>query len=531
MSVYILIVAAVIFACLVLTRLSGRLGVPTLALFILLGMLCGSDGLLKIQFDNFAVTERLCSVALIFIMFYGGFGTSWRQAKPVAVQAALLSSLGVALTAALVGLFCHYVLRISFWESMLIGSVIASTDAASVFSILRSKKLNLKYGTASMLEMESGSNDPFSYMLTVVVLSIMNGEFHAQDLPLMLIKQLTFGAGFGAVAGLAASWALGRLRQSAEGFDLILVFAVALIAYSGADVCGGNGYLSVYVAGILLGNRLLPNKKSLVNFFDGVTGLMQMLLFFLLGLLSFPSQLPKVFLPALAIALFLTFIARPLAVAGILAPFRSPVRQQLLVAWAGLRGAASIVFAIMATVHPASMQNDVFHIIFFIVLFSIFSQGSLLPFMARKLGMTDSTSDVMKTFSDYSDEIPIDFIKISVAPGHPWANARIRDIAIVPDLLLVMILRGEERILPGGDTLILPGDLAVLTAVSAEHDERLLLTEKTIEKDDAWNGRSLKDIRPGDNLVVAVRRGETLLIPHGGTVILEGDTLICCQNR
>ncbi len=530
MSPYILAAAAVILACLLLNRVSGKLGVPTLALFILLGMFSGSDGVLKIHFDDFAITERISTVALIFIMFYGGFGTSWRQARPVAFKAGLLASLGVAFTALFVGLFCRLALGLSWLESMLVGSVISSTDAASVFSILRSKKLNLKYGTASMLEMESGSNDPCSYMLTIIVLSLMHGQFSLAELPFLLIRQVALGVGLGFAAGALASYLLMHLRIKGENTDAILVFAMALTAYAGADYLGGNGFLSVYICGIYMGNSPLPGKKALVGFFDGVTGLMQMLLFFLLGLLSFPSQLPQVFLPGLATALFLTFVARPLATFVLLAPFRCPWQQQALVAWAGLRGAASIVFAIMATVHPAQVQNDVFHLTFFIVLFSIFSQGSLLPFMSRKLHMIDAKGDVMKTFSDYSDEIPVDFIKINVGEKHPWAGRRISEVELVPELLLAMIMRGGEQVLPRGDTVVLPGDRVVLTALSLESSEGLVLTEHEVGPEDEWKDRSLREAGPSKNsLVVAVLRGEEVLIPHGSTVLREGDVLISSQ--
>lgn len=536
MSGFILAVAAVVMLCLLLNKLSGKVGVPTLALFILLGMLFGSDGLLKIPFDNFVVAERVCSIALIFIIFYGGFGTSWRQARPVVVEAALLSSLGVALTAALVGVFCHYALGFSFWESMLVGAVISSTDAASVFSILRSKKLNLKYGTASLLEVESGSNDPFSYMLTFVVLAVMNGKFEGEGLLLMVTQQVALGVAVGGAAGFAASAALRRLRLAAEGADAIFVFGMALVAYAGADYMGGNGYLSAYIAGIVLGNQAITNKKSLVHFFDGLTGLMQITLFFLLGLLSFPSQFASICLPALGIALFLTFIARPLAVVAILAPFRCPVKQQVLVAWSGLRGAASIVFAIMATVNPAYMHNDVFHITFFIVIFSIVTQGSLIPAVARKLGMIDDSVNVMKTFTDYSEETALQFVRFAIIPEHPWANRQIKDIARIPDLLLVMILRNGEKVLPRGDVTLLEGDTVVLTTLSAsaahvggtaDEMDALLLTEMKVEPGNDWINQSLAELRlPKEMLVVAVRRGNAFFIPHGQSVIQEGDTLV-----
>ena len=242
----------------------------------------------------------------------------------MAVRSVLLSSAGVVLTALFTGLFCHLALRMDFLEGLLLGAVLGSTDAASVFSILRSRRLNLKYGTASMLELESGSNDPFAYMMTLILLSVMSGTADGGAIALMLGKQLLFGILIGVALALAAARFLSRFDFCGEGFDTIFVFAVALASYALSGVLGGNGYLSTYLTGIILGNRELKNQKALVGFFDAFTGLMQMLLFFLLGLLAFPSQMPAILLPALAIALFLTFIARPAAVGLLLAPFRPP---------------------------------------------------------------------------------------------------------------------------------------------------------------------------------------------------------------
>lgn len=530
MTSYILLVAAVILLCLSLNKMSNKLGIPMLLAYILLGMMFGTDGILKIPFDNFTIAEQICTVSLIFIMFYGGFGTNWKQAKPVAGKAVLLSTVGVILTAVTTGAFCHFILRMDFWESMLIGSVISSTDAASVFSILRSKRLNLKNNTASMLEVESGSNDPCSYMLTVIILTIMSGELSGSSLVVMIFSQIIFGILVGVVVALAAAFILKKVNFATDGFDTIFVFSMALVSYAGAFMINGNGYLAAYIAGIILGNTPLHHKKSLVHFFDGITGLMQMLIFFLLGLLAYPSQLPKILPIALAIAVFLTFVARPVSVFAILMPFRCPVKQQLLVSWAGLRGAASIVFAIMATVSPAYTKNDLFHIVIFIVLFSISIQGTLLGLVAKKLDMIDENGNVMKTFSDYSDEMPVEFVKISIKAGHPWENRRIKDLTSLPDLLLVLILRGEERIIPNGNTVVLAGDKIVLSALSPEENLGICLTEIPIEKDSKWIGKPLSRIKLGEEkLVLVLKRNEKVVIPNGNTVIRENDVLVISQ--
>lgn len=530
MTNYILIVTVIILLCLFLNKLSSKIGIPVLLAFIILGMLFGTDGLLKISFDNYRIAEEICTVSLIFIMFYGGFGTNWKQAKPVAGKAVLLSTVGVLLTAVTTGFFCYGVLHFRFWESMLIGAVLSSTDAASVFSILRSRQLNLKDNTASMLEMESGSNDPCSYMLTVIILAVMKGGFTGGSLLRLIVLQLVFGILIGVIVAAFGAWVLSQMKNTGDGVDTIFVFSMALLAYAGAAVLGGNGYLSTYLAGLILGNRPLHNKKSLVHFFDGLTGLMQMLIFFLLGLLAFPSALPGIIPVAFAIALFLTFVARTVSVFAILTPFRCPVRQQLLVAWSGLRGAASIVFAILATVDPAYTKNDLFHIVIFIVLFSISIQGSLLGFIARRLDMIDDRNNVMKTFSDYSEEVPVEFVKIAVKKNHPWSGKKIRDIVSLPDLLLVLILRGEERIVPNGDTVIREGDRIVLSALSPEEHLGLYLSEISIDKESPWIGLPLSRVKLEEgSLVLVLMREDQVKIPNGNTVIRENDILVVSQ--
>lgn len=526
----LLLISAVILLCLALSRSTSRLGVPALMVFIVLGMLFGTDGVFRIQFNNYAIAEQVCSASLIFIMFYGGFGTSWRRAKGTALQSALLSSVGVLMTAALTGIFCRFALRLSWLEGMLIGAVISSTDAASVFSILRSKRLNLKYGTASLLEVESGSNDPCAYMLTTLLLQMMSGHVNGGHMVWMIVAQVVFGAAIGVAAALAARWLMRTVRFPTAGYDTIFIFATAIISYAAAAAMGGNGYLSVYITGIILGNSEMPGKKNLVHFFDGVTGLMQMLIFFLLGLVATPSKLPGVMLPTLGVALFLTLVARPAAVFAILSPFRCPVHQSLLVSWAGLRGAASIVFAIGAAVNPAYLRMDIFHMVFFIVLFSIALQGTLLPTVARRLRMIDDNADVMKTFSDYSEETPVQFLKLTIGEKHPWANKALWAIDMIPDARIALVIRGEQQVVPRGSTTLLPGDRVILSGPSMDTSDMAMLTEIRIDASHEWAGRRLGDIRMHQHqLVVMIKRGDAVIIPDGNTVVQTGDVLVMNQ--
>lgn len=526
MDLYLLLGALVIVLCVVFNRISHKLGVPVLLAFIVLGMIFGSDGLVKIEFNDYSFAENICVFALIFIMFYGGFGTKWSAAKPVAAKAILMSTLGTVITAGLVGVFCCYVLGFELLEGFLIGAVISSTDAASVFSVLRSRHLNLKDNTASLLEVESGSNDPFAYMMTITLLSLMNGNGGADSIARLLFAQIVFGALGGVLIAYLAIRFMRKFRFFSAGFDAIFIVAVAIVSFALPEVIGGNGYLSAYITGIILGNTRIRNKQSLVNFFDGMTGLMQMIVFFLLGLLSFPSQLPAVALPALCIALFITFVARPVASFLILTPLRARVNQIAVVSWAGLRGAASIVFAIIAVLDPAVMSHDIFHLVFFIVLFSILVQGTLLPRVATLFKMTDNSSDVMKTFTDYTEEHPVRFIKFKVRESHPWANSEIRNITLPPDTLIVLIVRGERKLVPNGKMRIHQGDIIILGGKAIGRIEGVNLYEKVIERDDPWADKPISQIRSGNDLIIMIKRREKVIIPRGNIKLRDGDTLV-----
>ena len=309
MNFNLLLITLIIFSCIFFNKISFRFGIPTLFVFILLGMAFGSDGFARISFNNFALSETVCSVALIFIMFYGGFGTNWKMARPVARQSILLSTAGVFLTALFLGLFLFLLLRRELWLCFLTGSTLASTDAASVFSVLRSRKLDLKENTASILELESGSNDPMAYMLTLVCLSFLTGKADVGSILRLLTAQLVFGIAIGVLCGLLSYRILKSVSFEVDGFDVIFIAGIALFSYALSAVLGGNGYLSTYLAGIILGNVKMSGKKNIVHFFDGLTGLMQIAVFFLLGLLATPSLLPGVLVFAVSVFLFLTLIA------------------------------------------------------------------------------------------------------------------------------------------------------------------------------------------------------------------------------
>ncbi|WP_411169235.1 potassium/proton antiporter [Clostridium sp. MB05] len=463
-----IICGLILLICITSSKILYKFGVPMLLIFIVLGMLFGSDGIVGIYFDNYDLTSKICSLGLVFIMFYGGFGTNWKTARKSAVPSILMSTLGVIITAGLTGLFCYFVLGTSLLEGLLIGSVVGSTDAASVFSILRSQKLNLKGSLAPLLEIESGSNDPIAYMLTLIVLTLMSNSGVESIVP-MIIKQILFGILVGSVLAKATVYIIRRANFEVEGFYTIFITAIAILSYAVTEWLGGNGYLSVYMAGIIIGNSKIPHKKSLFHFFDGVSWIMQIGLFFMLGLLSFPSELPSVIGISIAISIFMIVIARPLATFIILSKFDYSVKEKIFISWVGLRGAASIVFAIYAVTYGVNIQNDIFHIMFFIALFSVAIQGTLIPKVAQKLDLVDDSTPVLRTFNDYKEDKSTKLMEVNILEDSKWADKSIMDSDIPEDILIVMIKRNDEVIVPKGSTIVKSGDVLVLSANSFDN--------------------------------------------------------------
>ena len=468
MSEVMLYTAMILIVCMISTKILYRFGVPMLLVFIILGMIFGSDGIVGIHFDDFNFTGQLCSLGLVFIMFYGGYGTNWKMAKPIVVPASLMASLGVLLTAILTGLFCHIVLGVSLLEGLLIGSIVSSTDSASVFAVLRAKKLNLKGSLASLLEIESGSNDPMAYMLTLLIVSMMKDSSSVSILSAtsMIISQIIIGFILGIILSKVAIYILKHANFEVEGFYTIFIVSIAILVYSLNEICGGNGYLGVYVAGMILGNSNIPQKKNTFYFFDGISWIMQIILFFMLGLLSFPSQLSSIGDEAVVISIFMIFIARPLVTFVTLSPFKFSTREKLFISWVGLRGAGSLVFAIFAVTNGVNVSIDVFHTIFFIALFSVGIQGSFIPSVAKVLGLINEDGDgteVLKTFTDYSGEINAELLEYKINKDNIWIGHTIIDMDIPSDILIVMIKRKDKIIIPKGSTTIEEGDILVLT--------------------------------------------------------------------
>lgn len=526
MAVYVLAIAIIIIMCILAEKFSDRFGLPALIFFMFIGMLFGSDGIFKISFDDFSLAETACSIALVFIMFYGGFNTKWSAAKPVAGKAIVLSTLGVMMTAGITTVLCNVLLGLSWMESFLIGAVLSSTDAASVFAILRKKKLNLKDGTASILEVESGSNDPISYMLTIIAISLM-GSSEASGIALLIVLQIVIGIVVGLVIALFTVRILTRTKIVSDGLDTIFMIAMVLICFGLSTLLKGNAYLSLYLCGIIIGNSRINNKQTLIPFFDGVTSLAQILVFFLIGLLSYPHQMPAIIPTALAVVVILTFVARPIAVFLLMLPSRCGFRQCMLISWAGLRGASSSVFAIMAVAAGITMKQDLFHIVFTVTLFSVAFQGGLLPFVANKLKMVDDNADVRKTFNDYQEESALQLMRMFISEGHNWANKKLKDVSMPHGSLAIMIKRGEETIITKGDTEILPEDTVILSVPPYIPSEDEQLEEIVVGRNHKWCDKTIGELNlKSDELIALILRNDETIIPNGTTKIHEGDMVV-----
>lgn len=529
LSVFLMGIGVVFILCILLNHLLARLPIPSLVIFLGLGVLFGVDGLFQISFDDYTLSETICSICLVFIMFYGGFGTNIRQAKKILAPAILLSSVGVVLMAFLVGGFVYFAFRLPLYASLLMGAVLCSTDAASVFNVLRSKNLALKQNTDSLLEVESGSNDPFSYMLTLILSALCMQE--SVQIPWMLVQQLGFGVLVGVLTAKGVLFLLHQMDQLSSAERTILLFAASLLSYAFAYALGGNGYLSVYLCGIMMGNSYVPDKKDMVHFFDVLTENCQMIIFFLLGLLVTPSSLPSQFMYALWISLFMILIARPLVCTLLLKPLGFSWNRIAVISMAGLRGVASIVFAIMAVTKGVNYPLNLFNIVFIIVLISLIIQGSLLPKFTEWMKMKDPQGNILKTFNDYQEEEEIRFIQIDLDENHAYVNKTISQIALPEQMLAVLVLKKEETIMPNGDTFLEKGDTLVLAAHAFEETQNYRMKEIYIDEHHKWCQKNIHQLPQNmPYLIVMIKRQKEIIVPHGDTMICENDKLVVLKH-
>ncbi len=463
----LLIASILLIAGVLVSKLSSRFGIPALLLFIGIGMLAGSEGPGGIPYDDPRSAQFLGVVALAFILFAGGFGTDQRSLSRVFWQGFSLATVGVLITAVIAGLVAAAVLKLSWLEGLLLGSIVSSTDAAAVFSILRGQRIGLKGATTPLLELESGSNDPMAAFLTMAVILLI-GEPHRSwlSIPAMFVLQMAIGAVAGYAIGKGAVALLNRLKLESEGLYPVLTTGAVLLTYSVAALLKGSGFLAVYLAGIVIGNSEVIHKRSLMRFHDGVAWLMQIAMFLVLGLLVFPSRLLPVAGPGLLISLALILLARPVAVFAALALARLRLRQKFLISWVGLRGAVPIVLATFPYLAGIPKPDLYFNVVFFIVLTSVLLQGTTLRYAARWLRLERPLPPVRQYPLEFvsTGKTDSDLLHLAVAHGSRAAGRRIMDLHLPPSALVVLIARGDDYISPRGATLLQPGDTLLVLA-------------------------------------------------------------------
>jgi potassium/hydrogen antiporter len=448
-------------------RTIRRLGVPTLIFFLIVGILAGSEGIGGIHFDNAPLAQFIGIVALNFILFSGGLDTNWQSIKPILWRGISLSTIGVLLTALTVGVFMHFAFGFTLAEGMLLGSVISATDAAAVFSILRSKGIGLKGYLRPVLELESGSNDPMAYFLTISLTSIVaSGYTNFGELVPLFLKEFILGGALGYIMGRGSVWLINKIQLETDGLYPVLTLGLAIFTYSFTHFVGGNGFLAIYLCAVIMGNSNMIHKRSLIKFYDGQAWLMQIILFLTLGLLVFPSRIVPLIGPGLLISAFLIFVARPIGVFASLAFFKSNIRSKLFISWVGLRGSVPIVFATYPVLAGIPKAELIFNLVFFISVTSVLLQGTTLSYVAKLLHVSVPAKAKRRIGLEFEtrDHIKTELQEIIVTENSKAIGKRIVDLEIPATVNILAVKRGEFYIVPNGSTLLQENDVVSVLA-------------------------------------------------------------------
>jgi cell volume regulation protein A len=453
----LLLVGAVLAASIAIAFGAARVGVPSLVAFLALGMLLGSDGPGGIEFDDAELARTVGVIGLAAILYEGGLSTSWRRLRRVAVPAALLSTVGVVATALLTGVAAYSLFELSWLEAVLLGAVVASTDAAAVFATLR--YTNIRRRLARTLEAETGGNDPVAIALTIGLIDwIEKPSFAFPDLLLLVFRQLALGLLVGVCLGALAMWVFGRLPHSIGAFAPVASVAAGALSFGTADAIGGSGFLAVYLVGLAVGSTPSRYRRQLVAFHEGLAFVAQVAMFVVLGLLVFPSDLPAVALPGLALAALLVIVIRPIAVWISTALSRFTVRERVLLGWAGLRGAVPIVLATFVLSSELGKAETIFNAVFFVVVVSALLQGTTLEWTAARLGLVDPRPAVVAAPLEVDAFGSLELVEFDVAGDHAIAGAAVRELGLPRNALIAVIARHGDTIPPRGTTVIAPGD-------------------------------------------------------------------------
>jgi cell volume regulation protein A len=477
--------SGLILLAILASKVSGRVGIPAMVLFLAVGMLAGSEGPGGIYFDEPRLVQSMGVIALAYILYAGGLDTSWLSVRPVLREGLALSTFGVGTTALLVGWFVHATLGFSWLEGLLLGAIVSSTDAAAVFAVLRSRNVNLRGNLKPLLELESGSNDPMAVFLTVgMVMLLTDSTADMVSLLPLVVWQMAIGAGFGFLSGKGAVLLINRLRLDYDGLYSVLTLTLVPLIYATASLVKGNGFLAVYVAGMVMGNSAFIQKKSLLRFHDGVAWLMQIAMFLVLGLQVFPSHLIPVVSVGLAVAAFLMLVARPVSVFLGLSLSRLSLREKGLISWVGLRGAVPIVLATFPLLAGIDKAEMIFNLVFFIVLTSALLQGPTIPLVARWLGLEAPVPATPETVAEIGEEQAsagaLHTVTVSADSG--VAGRQLVDLGLPGGVLVVYIHRGGRYVVPGGSTVVSAGDrLHLLADEAATAEVRRLLAPGSSE--------------------------------------------------
>ena len=459
--------SVLILAGVLMSRVAGRLGIPALLVFLAVGMLAGSDGIGGIDFDDAELAQAVGVAALVLILFDGGLGTRWPAVRPYVAHGAVLATVGVLVTAGITGAAAVWVLDVPIEVGFLLGAIVSSTDAAAVFSVLRSRSTGLVGGIQQTLELESGANDPMAVFLTIGLIELAADPTATW---VGLLPLLTTQLAVGALVGLAASWAAERLINRAdlgiEGLYPVLTVALVFMTYATAALLEGSGFLAVYILGLVLGNRDVLHRNSIVRFHDAVAWLSQIGMFLVLGLLVFPSRLPDVSLQALAISAVLAFVARPLGTFVTLTPLRVPVREQAVISWVGLRGATPIILATFPLVEGIPAAQLLFDVVFFVVLTSILVQGTTVSRVARLFRATTPSEARPPTPLEPGHPLPdgTSLRSLDIPAASSVDGRSVVELGLPRRALLVLIDRDGTYIVPTGGTRLAAGDTVLLLA-------------------------------------------------------------------
>ncbi|NCC99520.1 MAG: potassium/proton antiporter [Bacteroidia bacterium] len=501
----LLTISTLFFVSILADKAGYRFGVPTLLLFLVVGMVFGSDGL-GITFDDIDAAQTIGTVALCVILFSGGMDTKISEIKPIAIQGIVLATAGVLLTASITGFAIFWVLgktyasaSISMLTAMLMAATMSSTDSASVFSILRSKGLHLKNNLRPMLELESGSNDPMAYVLTITLISIINAGT-APSIWIVIgtiIMQLLIGATMGYILGKVLLWLINKIDINNDSLYPIFVLTSCVFIFSSTYFLQGNSYLAVYIGGLVIGNSKFIHKRTTMRFFNGLSWLSQLIMFLTLGLLVNPHELIPIIIPGCIISLLMVFVTRPISVFACLLPFRkTSLKDKTFVSWVGLRGAVPIIFAILTLAADVPNARLIFNIVFFCTLMSLILQGTSLPLMAKLLGVAEVPKSLNspKHFDiDLPEEIKSVATEMAITESMLTKGNKLMNFELPDNTLVIMVKRYNGFFVPTGKSIIKAGDRLLLIT---DHNQELAESQlNQINTDDSQSPDFLRKLK------------------------------------